>query len=52
MEYNLVGVTPRPDDILVLERRVARADLARLVGLFGDMITRGAAARRASSSRR
>lgn len=27
-----------PADILVLERRIERADLARLVGLFGDMV--------------
>lgn len=31
-------MTAEPADILVLERRIARADLARLVRLFGDMV--------------
>ena len=31
-------MAPDPADILVLDRRIERADLARLLPLFGDMI--------------
>lgn len=31
-------MTPHPEDVLVLERRIERADLDRLLRLFGDMI--------------
>jgi len=31
-------VTPHPEDVLVLEQRIERADLDRLLRLFGDMI--------------
>jgi hypothetical protein len=31
-------VTAAPGEILVLRQRIARADLARLVSLFGDMV--------------
>lgn len=31
-------MTPHPEDVLVLEQRIERADLARLLGLFGDII--------------
>jgi hypothetical protein len=31
-------MTSEPAEILVLERRIARGDLARLAGLFGDML--------------
>lgn len=31
-------MTPEPADVLVLERRIERADLGRLLRLFGDMI--------------
>jgi len=31
-------MAPEPADVVVLERRIERADLVRLLGLFGDMI--------------
>ena len=31
-------MTPHPEDVLVLEQRIERADLDRLLRLFGDMI--------------
>ena len=31
-------MTPHPEDILVLDQRIERADLDRLLRLFGDMI--------------
>jgi len=31
-------MTPEPADLLVLEGRIERAELARLVRLFGDMV--------------
>ena len=31
-------MTPHPEDVLVLERRIERDDLDRLLRLFGDMI--------------
>jgi len=31
-------MAPEPTDILVLERRIARDDLVRLLRLFGDMV--------------
>ena len=31
-------MTPHPEDVLVLEQRIDRADLDRLLRLFGDMI--------------
>ena len=36
--YNVTAMAPEPADVLVLERRIERADLIRLVGLFGDMV--------------
>ncbi len=31
-------MTPHPEDVLVLDQRIERADLDRLLRLFGDMI--------------
>lgn len=31
-------MAPEPTDVLILDRRIELADLARLLGLFGDMI--------------
>ena len=31
-------MAPAPADVLVLDRRIERADLVRLVSLFGDMV--------------
>src|SRR3989449_11634574 len=34
----MAAMAPEPTDILVLERRIARDDLVRLLRLFGDMV--------------